>query len=162
MRITRQSVKTTIQPSPGATITDEGVHYCVWAPAIKRVSVEIESADRVAKRTLILEKQHAGYPPGTRCPRQSWRRVCLSSRCRTSIAGSILSRPGSDVHGRSLVVDPKTYQWEDAGWKRPRFRDLVIYELHLGTFTAEGTFVGSECHRTHARCRFSGKSKLGV
>jgi maltooligosyltrehalose trehalohydrolase len=39
-----------------------------------------------------------------------------------------------------MVIDPRQYRWNDKGWKRPRFRDLVIYELHVGTFTPEGTF----------------------
>lgn len=44
------------------------------------------------------------------------------------------------LHGRSIVVDHGTYSWNDEGWTRPPFRDLVIYELHVGTFTSEGTF----------------------
>ena len=39
-----------------------------------------------------------------------------------------------------MVVDHSAYQWGDATWRRPAFRDLVIYELHVGTFTPEGTF----------------------
>lgn len=42
-----------------------------------------------------------------------------------------------------MVIDAGTYQWSDRNWKRPAFRDLVIYELHVGTFTAEGTFRGA-------------------
>ena len=44
------------------------------------------------------------------------------------------------VHGPSLVVDARGFAWTDACWKRPPFRDLVIYELHIGAFTPEGTF----------------------
>ncbi len=44
------------------------------------------------------------------------------------------------VHGPSMVIDPRSYGWQDSGWKRPPFRDLVLYELHIGTFTPEGTF----------------------
>jgi len=42
--------------------------------------------------------------------------------------------------GRSIVVDHGTFHWRDDGWERPSFRDLVIYEIHVGTFTPEGTF----------------------
>jgi maltooligosyltrehalose trehalohydrolase len=45
------------------------------------------------------------------------------------------------VHGPSEVIDPSRYQWHDAAW-RPASRDLVIYELHVGTFTPEGTCAG--------------------
>jgi maltooligosyltrehalose trehalohydrolase len=44
------------------------------------------------------------------------------------------------VHGPSLVVDARSFSWKDGGWKIPEFRDLVIYELHIGAFTPEGTF----------------------
>jgi maltooligosyltrehalose trehalohydrolase len=47
------------------------------------------------------------------------------------------------VHGASVVVDPASYVWHDANWSRPAYRDLVIYELHIGTFTPEGTYLAA-------------------
>lgn len=44
------------------------------------------------------------------------------------------------VHGASRVVDPNTFLWSDNGWKGVPLEDLIIYELHAGTFTTEGTF----------------------
>ena len=44
------------------------------------------------------------------------------------------------VHGPSRVVDPATFTWTDAGWAGRDVRGAVFYELHVGTFTAEGTF----------------------
>jgi maltooligosyltrehalose trehalohydrolase len=44
------------------------------------------------------------------------------------------------VHGPSRVVDPSAFQWSDGGWKGITLRDFLIYELHTGTFTREGTF----------------------
>ena len=44
------------------------------------------------------------------------------------------------VHGPSEIVDPQAYVWADEGWRPPPLRDLIIYELHVGTFTEEGTF----------------------
>jgi maltooligosyltrehalose trehalohydrolase len=131
-------------PMPGATITDEGVHYCVWAPAIERVSVEIESAGEVSKRALILEKQDAGYHLGLDADGKAG-----DAYAYRLDAGPPLPDPASraqegDVHGRSLVVDPNTYRWEDTGWKRPRFRDLVIYELHrILPFLRNASFIAS-------------------
>jgi len=49
------------------------------------------------------------------------------------------SQPGG-VHGPSEVVDPRAFTWSDAGWAGRRLQDLVLYELHVGTFTPEGTF----------------------
>src|SRR5690606_41111672 len=50
-----------------------------------------------------------------------------------------LSQPDG-VHEWSEVVDHHSYRWEDAAWNPPPLEDLVIYELHVGTFTPEGTF----------------------
>ncbi len=44
------------------------------------------------------------------------------------------------VHGPSRIVDPHAYKWNDRDWRGVPQRDLVIYELHVGTFTREGTF----------------------
>ncbi|WP_128546350.1 malto-oligosyltrehalose trehalohydrolase [Larkinella soli] len=44
------------------------------------------------------------------------------------------------VHGPSEVVDHAAFRWTDERWRGLRFRDLVLYELHVGTFTPEGTF----------------------
>ena len=44
------------------------------------------------------------------------------------------------VHGPSAVYDQKAYQWQDATWQGPPLTGAVLYELHIGTFTKEGTF----------------------
>ncbi len=46
------------------------------------------------------------------------------------------------VHGPSEVIDPDAYRWRHADWRGRAPRELVIYELHVGTFTAAGTFAG--------------------
>src|SRR5205085_9623683 len=48
------------------------------------------------------------------------------------------------VHGPSQVVDPAEFIWTDADWRGVPLEQLVIYELHVGTFTPEGTFAGVE------------------
>jgi maltooligosyltrehalose trehalohydrolase len=44
------------------------------------------------------------------------------------------------VHGPSQVIDPDRFEWTDSSWRGIPKRDLVIYELHLGSFTREGTY----------------------
>jgi maltooligosyltrehalose trehalohydrolase len=44
------------------------------------------------------------------------------------------------VHGLSRTVDHEAFDWTDAGWSAPPLADAIIYELHVGTFTADGTF----------------------
>jgi maltooligosyltrehalose trehalohydrolase len=49
-------------------------------------------------------------------------------------------------HGPSQVVDPSTFPWSDAGWRGVALDDAVFYELHIGTFTPEGTWAAAEVH----------------
>ena len=44
------------------------------------------------------------------------------------------------LRGPSRVLDPGAFAWTDDGWRAPTLRDTVLYELHVGTFTPEGTF----------------------
>lgn len=45
-----------------------------------------------------------------------------------------------DVDGPSLVIDPKAYVWQNTQWSGRRWEETVVYELHIGTFTPQGTF----------------------
>jgi maltooligosyltrehalose trehalohydrolase len=47
------------------------------------------------------------------------------------------------VHGPSAIVDPAAFAWSDAGFRAPALSELVLYELHVGTFTEAGTFDGA-------------------
>ena len=47
-----------------------------------------------------------------------------------------------DVNGSSQVIDPVAWQWQDHGWRGLPWEDAVFYQLHVGTFTEEGTFAG--------------------
>ena len=48
-------------------------------------------------------------------------------------------RQPDGVHGLSATFDPSTHEWKDSGWKGRNLKGSVIYEMHLGTFTPEGT-----------------------
>ncbi len=77
------------------------------------------------------------------------------------------------VHGPSQVVDPAAYSWTDAGWTGLALEPLVIYELHVGTYTPEGTFdaivpqldslrdLGVSAIELMPVCEFPGKRNWG-
>ena len=54
-----------------------------------------------------------------------------------------------DVHGPSMVVDPSRFEWDDDGWSGRPWEETVLYELHVGTFSPEGTFAGAEARLDH-------------
>lgn len=60
--------------------------------------------------------------------------------------GALVPDPASryqpdDVHGPSMVVDPGAWEWQDAGWHGRPWAETVIYELHVGAFSAQGSFA---------------------
>ena len=133
---------TTGLPRQGAHLGVAGVHYCVWAPTAEQVEVEIRvpGASLRTLRTVALRRQGDGYFAGHddagRAGEHYWLRLD---------GGECLPDPVSryqpeGVDGPSEVIDPRSFPWTDHAWKRPDLRDLIIYELHLGTFTPEGTF----------------------
>ncbi len=54
-----------------------------------------------------------------------------------------------DVHGPSRLTDPRAYEWRNGDWRGRPWEEAVIYELHPGTFTTEGTFAGIESKLDH-------------
>lgn len=126
----------------GAELVEGGVRYRVWAPEKQHVEARISPATGGDARTLALAPEAGGFhgavdPLG-----------CAGDRYRYVLDGAgpfpdPASRAQPDgVHGASLVVDPRAYRWSDGSWKCPPLRDLVPYEIHVGTFTPEGTFRG--------------------
>ncbi len=111
--------------------------FRVWAPLARQIGLRIAGP---GERDLPLEKDEAGYwqttaddmPPGSRY----WY-MLEGGRKRPDPASQ--SQP-EGVHGPSEVIDHGTFRWTDAGWEGVPLEDMVIYELHVGTFTPEGTF----------------------
>ena len=54
-----------------------------------------------------------------------------------------------EVHGPSVVVDPKAWTWQDAPWRGRPWHEAVIYELHVGSFTPEGDFAALQQRLDH-------------
>lgn len=130
--------------NPGAEIQEGGVAYGVWAPGALWVEARVEPVSGGAPRQVRLRKDAAGYhqavdPAGR--PGDAYG-FCLEGGPALPDPWSRAQRDG--VHGLSLVVDARTYHWNDAAWARPPFRDLVLYEMHIGTFTREGTFRAAQ------------------
>jgi len=123
----------------GAQITSSGVRFRLWAPQSERVhlALEHESASRPMHRQLRgwFELEVEGIGAGT--------------LYRFELAdGTLVPDPASrfqpqDVLGPSEVIDPRRYPWSDVGWGGRPWEEAVLYELHVGTFTPEGTFAAA-------------------
>lgn len=113
-----------------------GVHFRVWAPRRARVEVVFEGN---ADSAFELEREEGGYFSAL------VERAGALYRFRLDGEDYLYPDPASRFqpegpHGPSRVVDPASFRWTDAGWKGASLKGQVIYELHVGAFTREGTF----------------------
>jgi maltooligosyltrehalose trehalohydrolase len=125
---------------PGAHIVPEGVRYCAWAPGKHQAEVVRPGGERV----LALAPAGDGYFEGLDPHGKA------GDLYKFRLGGDVgfpdpLSRfQPEGVHGSSMVIDPSTYLWRhDGGWRKLSLDALVIYELHVGTFTQGGTFLSA-------------------
>ncbi|MEO8439388.1 MAG: malto-oligosyltrehalose trehalohydrolase [Spartobacteria bacterium] len=127
------------QRSQGADLVAGGVRYRTWAPGKKSVDAVLYDMRGEVLRTLSLGKEADGYwsavdPEGRAGDRYKYR---LDGEARPDPA-SRFNPVG--VHGPAEVVNPEDFSWRDQGWVAPPVSELIIYELHIGTFTPAGTF----------------------
>jgi len=123
----------------GAFPTADGrTRFRVWAPRAAELVL-----DRGGARTRLEPLGHGVYAaevPGG-----------AGADYAYVVDGSLLPDPCSrwqpeGLRGRSRVLDAGAFPWTDAGWEPPALRDLVVSELHVGSFSDEGTFEGAIPH----------------
>jgi malto-oligosyltrehalose trehalohydrolase len=136
----------------GAQILEDGtVRFRLWAPVQPRIQLRL-----------------SGEPePLTMRPDADGWHVLVTDRAGAGTryqflldGGEAVPDPASryqpeDVHGPSEVIDPQRYSWQDAQWHGRPWHEAVIYELHVGAFTAAGSFAG-------VRERLGHLTELGV
>jgi maltooligosyltrehalose trehalohydrolase len=139
MRATTQDAEATpdLSSAVGALTLGEGrCRFRVWAPVAESVEVHLQTPH---ERLVPLARRRHGYheaivegvAPGT-----LYRYRLDGAMERPDPASR--SQP-EDVHGPSQVVDTH-FDWDDGSWCGIPLREYILYELHVGTFTPEGTF----------------------
>ena len=119
----------------GAEILSGGVHFRVWAPVRKTVEVVFDDGTAVA-----LNPERCGYFSGFAPDARA------GSLYKFKIdGGELCPDPASRFqpagpHGSSQVVDPSSFSWTDFNWPGVSLPRQVIYEMHIGTFTRDGTW----------------------
>ena len=122
----------------GAESCAEGVRFRVWAPKRHRVEVLIENGLAVS-----LSPEAGGYFSGLvpEAAAGTLYRYRLDGESRFPDPCARFQPEGP--HGPSMVVDPAAYKWHDEDWLGITMAGQIIYELHVGTFTQEGTFAAA-------------------
>ncbi len=159
-------------PSPpllGAFRSRGETLFRVWAPQARAVEVVFEDS---REPPLALSREAGGYFGGATSARVSLYKYRVDGTGPWPDPCSRFQPQG--VHGPSMIVDPAAFNWSDAQWHGVRLHGQVIYELHIGTFTPEGTSrrrrrqapvpAAARHHdaRSHAGRRMPGTLELGL
>ncbi len=116
-----------------------GAHFRVWAPDRSQVEVLLDGV----RTATPLRPEAAGYFAGPVAD------VTAGGRYRYRLdQGDAFPDPASRFqpegpHGPSEIIDPAAFRWTDSGWRGLRLQGQVFYELHVGTFTPEGTWTAA-------------------
>jgi len=128
-------------PIGAEPIDSRRTHFRVWAPKAQRVDVVCESgAENSPPLFHRLDPQPGGYFSGAAAIGSGAR-----YRFRINSEEPFYPDPASRYqpdgpHGPSCVIDPATFKWRDTHWPGLKLQGQVIYEMHIGAFTAEGTW----------------------
>src|SRR6266550_7034457 len=127
-------------PMPfGAESLDDGkVRFRLWAPKAERVELCLAN-----QKPQVLSKLEDGwFELVIHAPAGSQYQYRINGQTKVPDPASRFQP--SDVHGPSQVIDPAAFEWQDEHWRGRPWEEAVIYELHVGTFTPEGTFAAAE------------------
>jgi maltooligosyltrehalose trehalohydrolase len=127
----------------GAELVAGGVRFRFWAPRARSVALRL---DGVGDLPMVREES-------------SWfvlttEAAAAGSRYCFVVDGMAVPDPASrhqaeDVHGASEVIDPRSYVWRDAAWPGRKWEEIVLYELHTGSFSERGDFAGIASRLDH-------------
>ena len=123
----------------GSRVLEDGrVRFRLWAPAAETVQLCLQG---LAPQTdIAMAREDNGWFGVVTGLAAS--DTCYQFRINDEL---LVPDPASrfqpqDVSGPSQVIDPATWQWQDTDWCGRSWEDAIIYELHVGSFTPEGTF----------------------
>jgi len=125
----------------GAEVLGNGqTRFRLWAPGAQQVTLDTAAGAKQSRASMIaldegwFEAIVPDAPAGTRYAYHTGDTRFPDPASRFN---------PDDVHGASMVVDPLAFDWKDGAWNGRAWEEAVIYELHIGTFTPEGTFAAA-------------------
>jgi maltooligosyltrehalose trehalohydrolase len=121
-------------------LPDGSVLFRVWAPAARRVDLIL--LDGAARREFAMQPEAGGYHRHREPDAPAGQRYAFRLDDGPERPDPCSLHQPEGVHGPSAVVRPERFAWTDGAWKGIARHDLVFYELHVGTFSPQGTFAG--------------------
>lgn len=139
----RKSMSTinTSKRTIGVSFDESGrAHVLLWAPDAKQVELLLSGQDK----TVSLTRGESGYWSVETRALQPGDLYYFELDGKKQLPDpASLSQP-DDVHGASQALDINRFRWTDENWRHFPLKNYIIYEMHIGTFTPEGTFAAAE------------------
>ena len=122
-------------PFGAEVLAGGGVRFRLWAPGAREVAVVID-------KPLPMTRSDEGWFELVVPEAKAGTRYKYRIDGRQEVPDPASRFQPQDVSGPSEVIDPSGFRWDNAGWKSPPWREAVIYELHVGTFSSRGNYYG--------------------
>lgn len=129
----------------GAEVRNGSTRFKIWAPQCKTIKLKLRG------RRSLIELDAVG---------DGWHRIDVEGVGAGTLYkyvlpdGTAIPDPTSrhqpeGIHGFSEVIDPRDFVWTDRDWRGRPWEEAIIYELHVGTFTEQGTFAAAASRLDH-------------
>jgi maltooligosyltrehalose trehalohydrolase len=121
----------------GASLLPDGnCTVRVWAPRVKKMGLRL-----IGGRDDLMQPEPGGYFSLT-VPACAGDRYFYLPDDHKPVPDPVSRLLPEGVHGPTEIVDPQSFAWHDQSWRGLPLADYILYELHVGTFTPQGTFAG--------------------
>ena len=122
---------------------DGGVRFRLLAPGAARVDLILEGNDGSQRAQWPMTRMDEGFYEVVSSTARAGSRYRFRIDDGLEVPDPASRSNPDDPHGPSEVVDPTAFDWSDVGWSGRPWHETVIYELHVGTFTPQGTFAAA-------------------
>jgi maltooligosyltrehalose trehalohydrolase len=133
-------VKTTTQTlAYGVTLKGGQAEFRVWAPFQREITLRLVGPGSGTRDVPMLRD---GDDFVATAAASAGDRYCYVLDDGLAVPDPVSRLLPEGVHGPTEIVDPAAFRWNDEAWRGLDLREYVVYELHVGTFTPEGSFDG--------------------
>jgi maltooligosyltrehalose trehalohydrolase len=127
----------------GANVVANGVKFSLWAPTATTVAVQIATGVAAGDHDMVRCASDRGVWEISIAAAKAGDRYGYRIDGGDPLPDPVSRSQPDGVHALSAIVDPSDFHWTDEAWRGVSMADFVLYEIHVGTFTPEGTFDGA-------------------
>jgi maltooligosyltrehalose trehalohydrolase len=121
----------------GASPNGDVCEFRVWAPAAQKITLQLTTSTGAQDWPMAYTGGGQFFLEAFARPGDRYLYIVDEDKAVPDPVSRLLPE---GVHGPTEIVDPEIFPWTDNGWRGLPLDDYIIYELHIGTFTPQGTF----------------------